>query len=40
MGDAASRAGAAAGRAVESAGQQTGSQTLKEEGRGLQAKQQ
>jgi hypothetical protein len=40
VGDAASRAGSAAGRQVEAAGQKVGSQTLKEEGRGLQAKQQ
>ncbi|PRW45341.1 deoxycytidine kinase [Chlorella sorokiniana] len=39
LGDAASRAGAATGRAIETAGQKTGSETLKEEGRGLQAKQ-
>lgn len=38
VGDAASRAGDAAGKKLEQAGEKVGSQTLKEEGRGLQSK--
>jgi hypothetical protein len=38
VGDAAAKSGAAVGRGLESAGQNTGSSTAVQEGRGLQAK--